>query len=157
MNILVIYDSVFGSTEKIALAIAGALSDTHDVHIKGIGEVSLEDLAGVGLLIAGSPTRQFRATPAIVAFLQSIPADGLKGVKAAAFDTRFDADKMSSKIGGWFVKKFGYAAKPMGELLQKKGAQLVLPPEGFFVDETEGPVTEGELERAAGWALRCAE
>ena len=157
MKILVIYDSVFGNTEKVARAIGGALSDAHDVQIKGIGEVSLADLTGAGLLIAGSPTRQFRATPAILAFLESIPAGELQGVKAAAFDTRFDAEKMTSKIGGWFVKKFGYAAKPIGELLQKKGAHLVLPPEGFFVDDTEGPVTEGELARAASWAVRCAE
>ena len=27
-----------------------------------------------------------------------------------------------------------------------------MPPEGFFVNGTEGPMKEGELERAAEWA-----
>jgi len=27
-----------------------------------------------------------------------------------------------------------------------------VPPEPFFVEGTEGPLKEGELQRAAGWA-----
>ena len=29
-----------------------------------------------------------------------------------------------------------------------------MPPEGFFVEDTEGPLQAGELERAASWALK---
>ena len=36
--------------------------------------------------------------------------------------------------------------------LEKKGGELVIPPEGFYVGDTEGPLLEGELERAADWA-----
>ena len=38
------------------------------------------------------------------------------------------------------------------EKLKKKGGTLVKEPEGFFVEDTEGPLREGELERAVGWA-----
>jgi hypothetical protein len=31
---------------------------------------------------------------------------------------------------------------------------LVLPPEGFYVEDTEGPLRAGELDRAAVWANR---
>jgi hypothetical protein len=34
----------------------------------------------------------------------------------------------------------------------KKGGELIAPPEGFFVQGTEGPLKEGELERASDWA-----
>jgi hypothetical protein len=50
------------------------------------------------------------------------------------------------------VNVFGYAAKPISDRLEKKGGELAVPPEGFYVDGTEGPLTEGELERAADWA-----
>jgi hypothetical protein len=50
------------------------------------------------------------------------------------------------------VNVFGYAAKPISDRLEKKGGELVVSPEGFYVDGTEGPLTEGELERAADWA-----
>jgi len=29
---------------------------------------------------------------------------------------------------------------------------LSIPEEGFFVEGTEGPLKDGEVERAAGWA-----
>ena len=51
---------------------------------------------------------------------------------------------------------FGYAAKPIADRLEKKGGQLAVPPEGFYVTDTEGPLVEGELERAAEWARKIA-
>jgi hypothetical protein len=41
--------------------------------------------------------------------------------------------------------------------LKGKGGNLVAPPEGFFVTGKEGPLKEGELERAAGWAKGIVE
>ena len=52
------------------------------------------------------------------------------------------------------VKIFGYADKPIGNRLVKKGGDLALPLAGFFVDDSEGPLRAGELERAAEWVLR---
>lgn len=44
------------------------------------------------------------------------------------------------------------AAGPIAKRFVKKGGDLAVPPEGFFVAGTEGPLKEGELERAADWA-----
>ena len=52
----------------------------------------------------------------------------------------------------FFVRIFGYAAKPIADRLAKKGGDLAVPPEGFYVGDMEGPLLEGELERAADWA-----
>ena len=113
-----------------------------------------EQLTGLNLLIVGSPTRGFRPTPAINQLLGNIPRRGLKGVKVAAFDTRIAVDDIDSRILPPLVKVFGYAAKPIADKLQKKEGELAIPPEGFFVKGTEGPLKEGELERAADWAKR---
>lgn len=50
------------------------------------------------------------------------------------------------------VKIFGYAAEPIARQLMKKGGTLALPPEGFYVKASEGPLKDGELDRAAAWA-----
>ena len=50
------------------------------------------------------------------------------------------------------VKLFGYAAKPIASKLERKGGELIILPEGFFVKDSEDPLKEGELERAADWA-----
>ena len=151
MKALIIYDSFFGNTEQIAQAISNALGSQEDLEILRVSNVKPEQLTGLKLLIVGSPTRAFRPTPAINRLLGSIPKHGLKGVKVAAFDTRISMNDIDSRILPPLVKVFGYAAKPIADRLKKKGGELAMPPEGFFVKGTEGPLKEGELERAADW------
>lgn len=151
---LIIYDSFFGNTEQVARAIGDSLGSPGDVRICRVGEVNPEELTGLELLIVGSPTRGFRPTPAIAEFLKSIPADCLKGVKVAAFDTRIEASDIPSPVLRTFVKIGGYAARPIADRLKKKGGELIASPEGFFVAGEKGPLKESELERAAGWVRR---
>ncbi len=154
MKALIIYDSIFGNTEKIAQAIGNAWGVPKDVEIRRVSDVNLQQLARLTLLIVGSPTRGFKPTPAINSFLGSIPRNGLKGVQVAAFDTRIALSDVDSRILPIFVKLFGYAAQPIAARLQKKEGELIVPPEGFFVKGSEGPLKEGELERAVDWAKR---
>jgi len=151
---LIIYDSFFGNTEQVAQAIAHALGSPDDIQTLRVGMVDLEKLRGVDLIIVGSPTRGFRPSPAISDFLKSITNNGLKGTKVASFDTRFTEQeiKASAKILPFLVNIFGYAAKPIADGLIKKGGKLIAPPEGFYVKGTEGPLLEGELNRAEDWA-----
>jgi len=151
MKTLVIYDSYFSNTEQIAQAIASALKAQGEVVVKKIADTVLDDLQGVGLLLVGSPTRGFRPTPAILDFIKGLPDGRLKDVKTAGFDTRIGGEDIDSKFLRGMVKMGGYAAKPIDKALIKKGGTQVLPPEGFFVGDTEGPLKEGELQRAAEW------
>jgi flavodoxin len=152
MNTLIIYDSFFGNTEKIAQAIGNSLGSKENVETLRVSEVKPEQLIGLELLIVGSPTRAFRPTKAIMGFLNKIPLNGLKGIKVAAFDTRISTVDVNSRFLNVLVKLFGYAAKPIAYKLEKKGGSLVIPPEGFLVKASEGPLKDGELERAADWA-----
>jgi flavodoxin len=155
---LVVYDSFFGNTERIARSIGNALGRSEDVEIIRVGDVRPEQLAGLKLLIVGSPTRAFRPSPAIKKFLKSIPKNSLKGVKVAAFDTRITDEEIDSAVFilGILVNIFGYAAKPIADRLVKKGGRLIALPEGFYVHGTEGPLKEGELERASNWAKKIS-
>ena len=146
MKALIVYDSVYGNTEKIARAIGGAI--TGEVKVLRPGEVNLSDLESVDLLVVGSPTQGGRPTPAIKEFLSKIPANALKNVGVTSFDTRF-----STRLVGIF----GYAAGKIANSLKRKGGTLILSPEAFFVKSKEGPLKEGELEHAAGWAKRLLE
>ena len=155
MQILVVYDSVFGNTERIAKAIGEALSATESVELRRVGEAKPEHLSGLEMLIVGSPTRAFKPTKATTDFLKRIPSNGLRDVKVAAFDTRISEADINSGLLSFLVKRFGYAAKPIAEKLEKKGGSLTVPAEGFFVKDTEGPLKDGEIERAASWAKKA--
>jgi flavodoxin len=159
MKATVVYDSFFGNTEQIAQAIGAALGAPPEVTIRRVGDVKPAEMTGLDLLVVGSPTRRFSASPAVSRLLKTIPNKGLKGVKVAAFDTRITEDELQSGPGilRFFVKLFGYAAEPMAKRLEKKGGKLAASPEGFFVKGTQGPLQDGELERAAAWAKKLTE
>jgi flavodoxin I len=157
MKYLVIYDSFFGNTEQIAQEIARALGDTAQVGLVKVSDVQPELLAGVALLIVGSPTRSFQASEGTMAFLKGQPANAFKGVKVAAFDTRLLLSEIESSALRFIVNTGGYAAKRIAENLKKKGGELTAPPEGFLVKGEQGPLVDGELERAAAWARRLPE
>ncbi|MCU0521373.1 MAG: nitric oxide synthase [Anaerolineae bacterium] len=152
MKALVVYDSVFGNTEEIAQVMGQALG----AEAVRVGAVTTEHLTGVELLVVGSPTRAFRATPATMAWIKALPANALSGVKVAGFDTRISPEDTGSAILKTMVKLFGYAAKPILGALTKKGGQMSAPDEGFIVKASEGPLKDGELERAAAWAAKLA-
>ena len=153
MKALVVYDSQYGNTEQIARAIGNALKSQADATTLRVADVDLDQLTGLTVLVVGSPTQRFRPTQAIKNFIQSIPKNGLGGVKVAAFDTRFPTTEIEkNRVLAFFVRLFGYAARPIADGLQKKGGKLILPPEGFLVGGLEGPLNEGELDRAAEWA-----
>ena len=153
MKVLVVYDSAYGNTEKIAQAIGGAFTAPHMVRVVKVGAAGPADLAGVELLIVGSPTQGGRGTQSIQKFLNDIPAGSLKNVRVAAFDTR-----MVPK--GGFVKfltrTFGYAAGRLGSVLTGKGGTEAAPAEGFIVEGKEGPLKAGEVERSAAWGKTLA-
>ena len=160
MNALVIFDSAYGNTQQIAQAIGSVLGTPEDVKVLKVNDVSLDHLVGMELLIVGSPTQRFRPTPAISNMLNGIPQNGLAGIKVAAFDTRLTMHEINdTSVLAFFVRIMGdsaFAAKHIADRLKKKGGQLVVPPEGFYVDGMEGPLVEGELERAVEWTKRIS-
>ena len=147
MKVLIVYDSVYGNTEKIAKAVAGAITPSDGVKVLRAGEANPSELESIDLLIVGSPTQGGRPTPAIQDFLNKVSKPAIKGINVAAFDTRFSTR---------WVGIFGYAAGKIADSLKRKGATLVASPEAFFVKGKEGPLKDGELERAASWAKEIA-
>lgn len=139
MKALVLFDSNYGNTKLVAEAIAGAFGEgTRAVSVKDAGDA---DLAGLGFLVVGSPIIGWRPSEGMGRFLGGLSSGRLQGVKAASFDTR--------------VKKFyhGDAAKKISRALEAAGAQIVAPPQAFYVKDKEGPLFEGEAERAKNWGL----
>lgn len=151
MSIIVVYDSVFGNTARIAEAVADALRAAGEVKLLRIDEAAEWPLKGVDLIVLGSPTRGFRPTPAM-SELTAVLRPAFPGQAAAVFDTRLALDDVHPAPLRWVIDAGGYAAKRMDEKLVENGFTLRGEPTGFFVGGTEGPLKPGELERARAWA-----
>jgi flavodoxin len=139
MKALIVYDSAFGNTRSVAEAIAGSLDELQATPVPA-GDFNPGDLAAGDLLVVGSPINGWRPTPKITEMLSALRDGQLKGIKAAAFDTR--------------VRLFihGDAARKMTESLRAGGADIISEPMPFYVGGREGPLRSGEIEKAEGWA-----
>ncbi len=149
MNSVIVYDSAYGNTAKVAHAIGAAVRDYGQSIVLLVDEADNSKLAGIDLLIIGSPTQAGRATQAIQDFITALPK--FSGVKFAAFDTRL-AENDQGMVLRLFMKTLGYAAEKMSVAIEAKSGEMVQAPEGFIVIGKEGPLKDGELERATGWS-----
>ncbi len=141
MKSLVVYDSVHGNTETIARSVAAGLGA--GATLVRVGAADVGAVAGIDLLVIGSPTIGGRPTPAIQGFIDRIPEATVRKLKIAAFDTR-----LKPKVVGIF----GYAAGRVADQLGRGGATLQSPAEGFIVTGRNGPLADGEVDRARTWA-----
>ncbi len=148
MKTLIVYDSLYGNTKKIAETIGQNISG--EVKILPVKDVESSAFAPINLLIVGSPTHAGRPTENVKKFLQNISDNFLKDKYVAAFDTR-----ASSLDQSWFVKMLinvlGYAAIHIQKKLLQKGGVAIIEPTGFMVKGKEGPLEDGELARAEKW------
>jgi len=169
MHALIVYESMYGNTRAVAEAIAEGFGDGADVrHVRQAGVPDDE----VDLLIAGGPTHIHGMTTSLSRHMtirgaqedghgeidpDAVDAPGLRqwlrdlphrpGGVAAAFDTRIDRSAAVT----------GTAARGVAKRLRHHGYEVGWT-ESFFVDDAEGPLADGELERARRWgaALRTA-
>jgi flavodoxin len=138
----VVYDSKFGNTRTIAQAIGDTLAERFQVQVIPTAEAAPLP-ADVDLLIIGGPTHAHGASEGMKALLDTLGRGALKGVPAAAFDTRF-------KMARWLS---GSAAMVIARRLRAAGCTPALPPESFFVTRDKEPgMLPGEMERARFWA-----
>jgi flavodoxin len=143
MNALVVYYSKFGNTKRVAEAIAETWQSAGSIRVMSADQLTALDINNVDLLVVGTPTHVANLPKELRPILEALPKRVLKGVRVAAFDTSY---KMN-----WFVSLFT-AAKPLSRNLRRLGGKQIVPPRSFFVVEKQGPLYEGEIERAKTWA-----
>jgi hypothetical protein len=180
MQVLIIYESIFGNTHQVAIAITCGIRDAAAgtaVNCVPVSAATPELVAAADLLVVGGPThaRGMTATrtrrdalqgvtrnppkpgaagdspdhdypfdpdaegPGLRAWFHAVPRAG-KGRRAAAFDTR-----LGNRLAGG-------AARGIARRLREHGYSLAAEPEGFVVEGAEGPMRDGELDRAHDWA-----
>ncbi len=147
MKSVVVYDSLYGNTELIAKAIG----ETLDCNVYPVEEFNLSNLQSTDLLVIGSPVHGGRPTPIIDQFISSLPEASLHNLYCAVFDTRFEhsGHSLGIKI---VLSVIRFAAERMEKAVTRKGGRLLVKPQGFIVEDKEGPLKAGELDKAALWA-----
>ena len=168
MKMAIVYESMYGNTHAIADATAdGARSSGAEVTVQPVSAAPSEFDADV--LVVGGPTHMHGLTselsrkmaasagkedghelepdatadPSLRSWLRSLTHADHK--VAAAFDTRGDARAAIT----------GSAARGIARRLHRHGYD-VSDRESFLVDDAEGPLADGELDRARTWGATLA-
>lgn len=164
MSVLVIYESMFGSTREIAAAIASAWQDA---ELRAVRAADTTAVCRADVLIVGAPTHMFGLSrPRSRQMAGQMAAESNSGLTlepgfdgpgvrewlnkvrslppfAAAFDPR--AVNVPSVVG--------HAAPRIARALRRRGGTLLDEPAGFLVGKDQR-LLEGEAERARAWGKR---
>lgn len=166
MRAMVVFESMFGNTQKVAEAIGEGISTKFHADVSEVGTTNNELPDDLALLVVGGPTHAHGMTRASTRKSPDVlkreggPVSGGSGIRewvptlrrpggrvaAAAFDTRFAKPV-------WLT---GSAAKGATKALRRAGFDLLTEPASFFVSGTSGPLVDGELERARTWGAQLA-
>lgn len=160
MNAVVVYESMFGNTRDIGLAIAEGLSTGMDVRAFEVGEAP-HIFDEPDLIVIGGPTHAFsmsRGTTRESAKDETeeplisrtgirewiSAADLAQRQRCATFDTKVPKPKLPGSAAASAARKL------------KKVSCAVVAQETFWVDGMTGPLLEGECDRARQWGEQLA-
>ncbi len=169
MRAVVVYESMYGNTHKVADSIGEGLSGAFEVSVIPVAKVGKAALADAALVIVGGPThahgmsRASTRRAAVAAARNEISGlnvepdalgPGLRdwfgsighySARAAAFDTRMRGPAAVT----------GRASKKVSRLLKAHGFDLVAGPESFLVTKQDR-LEPDEAGRAREWGAALA-
>jgi hypothetical protein len=165
MKALVVYESMFGNTRKVAEQIGEGLRPEFDVTVVPVTAATPQLVGEADLLVAGGPTHVHglpgvRSRNAAKATTEKEGSDlalepgalepGIRewlkvltlrpATIVATFDTRMHGPALFT----------GRASRGIARRLRRRGAHVVAT-ESFFVDK-QNRLSEGEVDRARTWA-----
>lgn len=133
---IVIYDTIYGNTEKVAKALASGMQEQGvQVDTVPVQKVEINKLKEYDLLAIGGPTHAFGISKPVKDFLQKMKNAEIKGKKAFIFDTRLR------------IRIAGSAAKKIEKELKKLQMNIIKSYSSAIVMKSEGPLEEGTEER----------
>ncbi len=141
-KVLIIYDTLFGNTRKLALEIASGIQMHEDIstQVTHAKELESEDLSEYAGILFGGPTRAFRATRGAMNSIKWAIKRGLDG-------------KVVSTFGTYMVGDQSRGVQGMDKRLRQDmlDAKVLAPGFSAKVDGPRGPIATGEIPRAQEW------
>lgn len=127
MRAIVVFDSRYGNTEKIARSIEAGIAGTGvETDCLNSREAIVESLKEFDLVCIGAPTEAFSASKPIKDFIAKLDGAGLAGKWGFAFDTKLD----------WRIS--GSAAKFIEKELKRLGLRILAPRGSAIVSSPAG-------------------
>jgi len=160
MRAIVVYESHWGNTAKIARAIAEGIGP--DARALNTDEASPAVVAEADLVVAGAPIMAFGLpSDAMIANVAKDPKAPIAGdVSHPSLRHWLEALPPSRAAAASFETKLrwspGGATGAIDDRFQRAGYHTIAKGQKFLVSSTYGPLREGEVERARTWGSELA-
>jgi menaquinone-dependent protoporphyrinogen IX oxidase len=153
MKGIVVYDTSYGNTRRIAETIAETLKESGiEVDLFDVKDVKKLSAKGYNFLVLGSPTKFGTMSFAIRFFLGKVKSEEWVNKPFAAFDTENPENIERARI----ENKEWSAAEKIAERLRDKKMNQLLPVMKALVLGQKGPLIEGEIARTKDYARELA-
>jgi len=151
MKILIVYDSKYGNTKKVAKLIAEGISSVegNEVIVNKVKEVKLKKEASYDLLLIGSPNHFGRHVGSVKKFISKLPQSKLEVNAYAVFDTYITADFEKA------VKKMEEQITELMPDLTKASSGLSIKVEG--TGPSKGPILNEELPKCKEFGIKLVQ
>jgi len=138
MNVLIVYESKYGNTQKVAELISEGMKigEGHEISIENVNEIDLSKSNFYDLILIGSPNHMGGPTKTVKKFIDKLSESPLKGKSYAVFDTYMKKDE-------------GKAVKKMETRISKKLPDLRKLSSGLSikVGGMKGPIVEEDIPK----------
>jgi len=142
MWVYVVVAAPCGVTDSVARAVARAVDWSYEHYARPANEVDPGEIRTPSVVFLGGPTHRREMGESLRIFVEHMPDRMIAQSLFAAFDTRFHDSPIVT----------GSSARHIQRAVEGRGGRNLVPGESFFVIRRDGPLRDGEVERARMWA-----
>jgi hypothetical protein len=178
MDVVIVYESIFGNTRMIAEAVADGVREADPggrVAVLPVADATPDNTGDAALVIVGGPTH-VRGMSRASGRQRAVHDAAQDGVQDTAEHAGVEPGATGPGVREWlgalprapreckaaaFDTRLRYplaggAAGPIAKGLRRHGYAVVASPAGFIVEGAHGPLASGERDRARAWGRGLA-
>ncbi|MHA1905877.1 MAG: flavodoxin domain-containing protein [Candidatus Thorarchaeota archaeon] len=142
---IIVYESVYGNTKKVAEAIAEGIQQVEGVECRVVktGEIHTDEICDYDAIVIGTPNHNQKPSRNMTKFLERASIVHVEGKIGAIFDTYTGGNK-------------AVALKKLKSIVSEKFPGIEFQGDGFSakVEDRKGPLAENEFEAARDFGKR---
>ncbi|MFX1387970.1 MAG: flavodoxin family protein [Promethearchaeota archaeon] len=158
MKVLIVYDTKYGNTEKVAKLIAEGINFTNgnEAIVNNVKDVNLKKEASYDLILIGSPVHFGKHVGSVKKFINKLPKSQLKVNTYSIFNTYMGEDPETTEEGICYYKKMlDKMDKQINEMMSN--LTKLSSPLSIKVAGMKGPILDEELPKCKDFGIKLVQ
>ncbi|MFX1593865.1 MAG: flavodoxin family protein [Promethearchaeota archaeon] len=158
MKVLIVYDTKYGNTEKVAKLIAEGINSNNgnEVIVNNVKDVNLKKEASYDLILIGSPVHFGKHVGSVKKFINKLPKSQLKVNTYSIFNTYMGEDPETTEEGICYYKKMlDKMDKQINEMMSN--LTKLSSPLSIKVAGMKGPILNEELPKCKDFGMKIVQ